>query len=59
MADIERRKVMILNSPSAEIDVEWVNVAKKRLAELRSGSTKPVSGGEVFTKIQERYDNGE
>lgn len=58
---VEERVIVVdsllrtLNSPSAEIDVEWVNVAKKRLAELRSGSAKPVSGDEVFAKIQERF----
>jgi len=45
-----------LNPPDAEIEKEWVKVAKRRLAELRSGSVKAIPGDEVFTKIQERFE---
>jgi len=45
-----------LNPPDTEIEKEWVKVAKRRLAELRSGSVKPIPGDEVFTKIQERFE---
>ena len=45
-----------LNPLSAEIDAEWIKVAKRRLAELRSGSVKAVSGDEVFMKIRERFE---
>ena len=45
-----------LNPPSMEIDREWVKVAKRRLAELRSGAVKPIPGNEVFAKIRERFE---
>jgi putative addiction module component (TIGR02574 family) len=45
-----------LNPPDAEIEKEWVKVAKRRLAELRSGSVKAIPGDEVFRKIQERFE---
>ncbi len=45
-----------LNPPSIEIDREWMKVAKRRLAELRSGAVKPIPGNEVFAKIRERFE---
>ena len=45
-----------LNPPSVEIDREWAEIAKRRLAELRSGSVKPIPGNEVFAKIRERFE---
>ena len=45
-----------LNPPSMEIDGEWAKVAKRRLAELRSGSVKPIPGNEVFAKLRERFE---
>ncbi len=59
---IEERAIVVdsllrtLNPPVAEIDTEWVKVAKRRLAELRSGRVKAVPGDEVFAKIQERFE---
>lgn len=44
-----------LNQPDAEIDRQWVVIAKKRLAELRSGVVEPVPGEKVFEKIQKRF----
>ena len=44
-----------LNPPDAEIDRQWVAVAKRRLAELRSGRVKLVPGDEVFAKLRERF----
>ena len=40
----------------AEIDREWVKVAKRRLAELRSGAVKPIPGDEVFAKVRECFE---
>jgi len=40
----------------AEIDREWVKVARRRLAELPSGAAKPIPGGEVFAKVRERIE---
>ena len=34
-----------LNVPNPEIDKEWVETARARLAELRSGRVKPIPGG--------------
>jgi len=58
---VEERVIVVdsllrtLNPPDAEIEKEWVRVAKRRLAELRSGSVKAIPGDEVFTKIQKRF----
>jgi len=59
---VEERAMVIdsllrsLNPPIVEIDQEWVKVAKRRLAELRSGAVKPVPGNEVFRKIRGRFE---
>jgi hypothetical protein len=59
---VEERAMVIdsllrsLNPPSAEIDREWIRVAKHRLVELRSGSIRPIPGNEVFAKIRERFE---
>lgn len=45
-----------LNPPDMEIEKEWVLVAKRRLAELRSGSVRAIPGNEVFVKIRERFE---
>ncbi len=45
-----------LNPPESEIDKKWAAIAKRRLAELRSGSVKTVPGEEVFEKIWKRFD---
>ena len=44
-----------LNPPNPEIDEQWAIVAKRRLAELRSGQVKPVPGEQVFARLQERF----
>lgn len=59
---VEERALVIdsllrtLNPPVAEIDIEWVKVAKRRLAELRSARVKAVPGDEVFAKVRERFE---
>ena len=40
-----------LSLPMEEIDKQWVDVAQKRLRELRSGEVNAVSGEEVFKRI--------
>ena len=47
-----------LNPPDSEIDRKWVSVAKRRLADLRSGRVQPVPGAEVFARAQERLIRG-
>jgi len=44
-----------LNPPDATIDHQWVEVARRRLAEQRSGSVRAVSGDDVFGRIRERF----
>jgi len=58
---VEERAMVIdsllrsLNPPETDIDKKWMVVAKRRLAEFRSGEVKPVSGEEVFKKIWNRF----
>ena len=40
-----------INPPLADIESEWIEVAQRRLAELRSGQVEAVPGSEVFAKI--------
>ena len=59
---IEERALVVdsllrsLNQPDPEIDKKWAVAAKRRLAELRSGSTEAIPGEEVFDKIWKRFD---
>ncbi len=58
---VDERAIMIdcllksLNPPESEIDKKWAVIAKQRLAELRSGKVKAISGDEVFEKIWNRF----
>ena len=58
---IESRTVVVdsllrsLNMPDPEIDRAWLDVAKRRLAEIRSGRVMPVPGDQVFAKVRERF----
>ncbi len=40
-----------LNPPETDIDEKWALVAKRRLAELRTGKVVAVPGDEAFRKI--------
>lgn len=40
-----------LNSPESEIEQKWLDVARKRLEELRSGRVKAVPGEQVFDRV--------
>jgi len=57
---VEERAIVVdsllrtLNAPDREIDREWAAVAKRRLAESRSGSVRPVPGEKVFARARER-----
>ena len=44
-----------LNPPDSDVDRRWVAVAKRRLAELRSGTVEALPGVEVFAKIWKRF----
>lgn len=45
-----------LNPPESGIDRQWGVVARKRLAEMRSGSVEAVPGDTVFEKVWERFN---
>ena len=45
-----------LNPPESDIDRKWVQVAQRRLAELRSGRIKPIPGEEVFAKVWKQFE---
>ena len=45
-----------LNQPESEVDKKWAVVARKRLAEMRSGSVEAVPGEKVFKKIWKSFD---
>ncbi|MGD0229450.1 MAG: addiction module protein [Syntrophorhabdales bacterium] len=59
---VEERVIVIdsllqtINPMLADVEAEWVNVAKRRLAELRSGRVKAVPGEEVFARIRNRFE---
>lgn len=44
-----------LNMPDIAIDKKWIEIAKRRLGEMRSGEVKPIPGDEVFFRIHERF----
>lgn len=39
-----------LNSPDPDLDRKWAEAARQRLAVLRSGQVKGISGQEVFAR---------
>ena len=43
-----------LNAPEPKVDRKWIRVARKRLAEMRSGEVEPIPGEEVFARIWKR-----
>ena len=59
---VEERVVVIdsllqtINPALAEVEAEWIGVAKRRLAELRSGQAKAVSANELFANIRRRFE---
>ncbi len=44
-----------LNPPDSDIDRKWVAIAKRRIAELRSGEVEVVPGEEVFSRILKEF----
>ncbi len=58
---VEERAIVVdsllksLNPPNEQIDQKWLAVAKRRLAELRSGEVKAIPGDEVFAKVWKRF----
>lgn len=45
-----------LNPPDPDIDKKWIEVAQRRLQEIRSGKVKPVPGDEVFSNVRKRFN---
>ncbi|MCL5060938.1 MAG: addiction module protein [Candidatus Thermoplasmatota archaeon] len=44
-----------LNAPESAIDAAWMEVAQRRLDELRAGRVEAVPGDAVFERIRQRY----
>jgi putative addiction module component (TIGR02574 family) len=44
-----------LNPPDSDIDRKWATIAKRRIAELRSGEVEVVPDEEVFSRIWKRF----
>lgn len=44
-----------LNAPESVIDSAWMDVAQRRLDELRAGRVEAVPGDAVFERIRQRY----
>jgi hypothetical protein len=44
-----------LNPPDEAAAAAWLEVARRRLAELRSGTAAAVDGEQVFARIRDRY----
>ena len=45
-----------LNPSTPETDLEWIDVSKRRLAEIRSGAVEVVPGEEVLRKVRARFE---
>lgn len=45
-----------LNAPESAIDAAWMEVAQRRLDELRAGRVEAVPGEAVFERIRQRYE---
>jgi putative addiction module component (TIGR02574 family) len=45
-----------LNAPESAIDSAWMEVAQRRLDELRAGRVEAVPGDAVFERIRQRYE---
>ena len=58
---VEERALIIdsllrtLHPPDPKIDQEWVETAKQRLSELRSGAARSIPIGEVLGRIRDRF----
>jgi len=58
---VEERAMVIdsllrtLNPPDPDTDRKWIDTAKRRLAELRSGKVNPIPGRDVLSRVKERF----
>jgi len=44
-----------LNTPESVVDSAWMEVAQRRLDELRAGRVEAIPGEAVFERIHQRY----
>lgn len=44
-----------LNTPESAVDSAWMEVAQRRLDELRAGRVEAIPGEAVFERIRQRY----
>ena len=44
-----------INPPELDTETKWLAIAKRRLAELRSGKVEAIPGDEVFKKVWKRF----
>ncbi len=44
-----------INPQELDTDTKWLAVAKRRLAELRSGKVQAIPGDEVFKKVWKKF----
>ena len=44
-----------LNPPDKNIDRKWIEVAKRRLADVKAGRVKLIAGNQVFNKLRKRF----
>lgn len=44
-----------LNPADSDIENQWLDVANKRLSEVRSGKVETVDGQAVFDKVKQKY----
>ena len=44
-----------LSPVKSEIEKEWIDTAKRRLSELRSGKVQAISGDEIFDRVRRRF----
>ncbi len=45
-----------LNQPESDMDKKWMIVAHRRLMEMRTGTSAPVPGDEVFERIWKKFN---
>ena len=47
--------LLTLNRPDPTVENKWIEVAKRRMTELRTGQVKGIPADEVFAHIQRRF----
>jgi len=45
-----------LNTPESAVDSAWLEVAQRRLDQLRAGHVEGIPGEAVFERIRQRYE---